>query len=90
MGYFVTSPCYRLMQVKHNAQRRLRDRTSARVRALLEQGKVLKTERQFHVSFPKLEAHQGHEVGQVSVTPKVIVDIQSVEYIFQNPSASSE
>ena len=51
--------------MKDNAQRRLRDRTSARIRALLEQGKVLKTERQFHVSFPKLESHQGHEVGQV-------------------------
>lgn len=52
--------------MKDNAQRRLRDRTSARLRRLLEQGKKLKTERQFHVSFPKVEAHKGHHVGQVS------------------------
>lgn len=52
-------------KVKDNAQRRLRDRTSAKLRLLLEQGKQLKTERQFHVSFPKVEAHRGHSVGQV-------------------------
>ncbi|XP_067929093.1 uncharacterized protein [Watersipora subatra] len=66
--------------VKHNAQRRLRDRTSARIRTLLEKGHTLQTERQFHVSFPKLCAHKGHDVGQAA-GGRQRVDRRVIEHI---------
>ena len=76
--------------MKDNSQRRLRDRTSSRLRRLLSLGKKLKTERQFHVSFPKLEAHVGHHVGEVTQQQQTykFIKISSACQVLSDPSGS--